>query len=654
MAQEKILVIDDSQQIRDVIAKVLTSEGYVFVGAADGRAGLELLGKEKPDLILTDMQMPRMSGLEILQLLSQYKVDIPVVMMTAHGSETIAIEAFRLGVKDYIPKPFEVDLVLRVIERALAETRLRREKETLTRNLAAANQAMERRMQEMAVLGRVGQAVSALLEPPVLMKRIVEAAVYVCGGTRGALLLAEDGQLRFSAAAGFSVKLEGTTAPLASTVAGVLKLSQPLMLHGAQIAQDPYGREAPTPAAFLAAPIITRGRAIGTLAVDRAQANRPFGDNDARLLAAIADYAAISLHNAHLFSEVKSAQDHLAAVVNSTADGIIVFDARANVVLANPAVREMLDTDIAPGRALLPSSTNNALLNLLGRARAQDKPAAQELAGARGRVLNTTISPAPGIGFVTILHDITQLKELERIRHETDQSELEHVRETYERYVPPAVAEQLLRVGPDALATPEVREVTALQASLRGFGRLFSQVEPETLLRDVLNRCFEAMSAVILEHGGTIDKFDGDGVLAIFGWPLNSADDAERSIACAAAMQNAFAQLSRDWEQEFGAPLSLAAGISHGMVISGSIGSPQHQDYTVVGDAVSIARQLSEHAHGGETLMSRSVLDRLTVAPEGVAFEEFPPVSLRGQEGEHEIVLVRPDLSAARTRALSS
>lgn len=103
MANEKILVNDDSQQIREQLTKqILPREGYVCIAASDGRAGLDLLSREKPDLVLTDMQMPRMSGLEVLQLLAHYKVDIPVVMMTAHGSETIAIEAFRLGVKDYL------------------------------------------------------------------------------------------------------------------------------------------------------------------------------------------------------------------------------------------------------------------------------------------------------------------------------------------------------------------------------------------------------------------------------------------------------------------------------------------------------------------------------------------------------------------------
>ncbi len=652
MAKEKILVIDDSLQIRDIIAKVLTSEGYVFVGAGDGRAGLEMLGKEKPDLILTDMQMPRMSGLEILQLLTQYKVDIPVVMMTAHGSETIAIEAFRLGVKDYIPKPFAVEDVLVVIEHALAETRLRREKESLTRTLAAANRAMERRVQELAVLGRIGQAVSALLDPPVLMKRIVEAAMYVCGGARSALLLTEDGALRFSAAAGFSAAVEGSSAPLTSIVAAVLNLNKPLMLAGAQIISEPYGRDASPPPAFLAAPIVAKGNAIGVLAVDRAQAGRPFGEDDARLLAAIADYAAISLQNARLFNAVKTAQDQLEAIIHSTADGIIVFDSRGDVALANRAAHEMLDTELAVGRPLLPSSASNALIQLLGRVRALNKPITQEMTGARGKVLNTTVSPAPDIGQVAILHDITQIKELERIRREAEERELEQVRTMYERYVPPTVAEQLLSAGPDALATPEVREVIAVQATIRGFDALFHQVAPDTLVRDVLNKHFETMGEIILRHGGTIDKFMGDSVLAIFGWPLAGADDAHNAIVCAIEMHNTFVKLSAEWERSLGVQAALAIGIGQGMVIAGSIGTPHHQDYTVVGDAVNVARQLSEHAHGGEVLMSRHVLDLLSVAPDKVIFDEFPPVQLRGSE-EHEIVLVRPDLSSQTSRLLA-
>ncbi len=651
MANEKILIIDDSAQIRDFLAKsVLPREGYVCVTASDGRAGLEMLGREKPDLILTDMQMPRMSGLELLQLLAQYKVDIPLVLMTAHGSEMIAIEAFRLGVKDYIVKPFTIDEVFKVIERALSETRLRREKEILTRNLAAANQQLERRVQEMAVLSRVGQAVSALLEPPVLMTRIVEAAVFITGAARGALLLPDEPSpaLVLSATRGFPEGTDGTVVPAQSLVASVLQTGTPLVLAGARIDSEPYGREAPTPQAFLALPIMTQHRAIGALAVDRPQANRPFNDNDARLLSALADYAAISLQNVRNFDEAKSAQRKLEAVIAHSADSVVVLDLNWDVLLANQAAQTLLASELRPHYPLPSSSTSSALTPLLTQAGARGRPMTQELAGPRGKVLNASVSPVPDLGFVVILHDITMLKELDRIRRERELSETEKLRQTFQRYVSPSVVDQLLSMGTSRLSFPEAREAIVMVCDLRGFTPLFAQLSPEVLVHSVLNRFFSQLSDIVLRHGGTIDKFMGDGMLAIFGWPLADPDDASHALSSAVEMQKAFAELRADWHASLNIQLGLSIGIGQGMVVAGSIGSPQHQDYTVIGDAVSIALALCEQAHAGEIRISRSIADKLREPLDGVRFDEFPPITVKGKSGEHEIVLVKVDSASLR------
>ncbi len=649
MAHEKILVIDDSQQIRDFLAnQVLPRAGYRCVSAADGRAGLEMLGKEKPDLVLTDMQMPRMSGLEILQLLAQYKVDIPVVMMTAQGSETIAVEAFHLGVKDYIVKPFTIDDVLRVIEHALSETRLRREKEVLARNLAAANQELQRRVQEVTVLARVGQAVSALLDQTVLMQRIVEAAVFIANANRGALLLSDDdGSLHLSASTGFPTSLDHSLAPPRSLIASVMETQKPIRLALPELTSEPYGRAAPPPQAFMATPIVAQRKSIGALAVDRTQGNRPFNASDARLLAALADYAAISLQNARLFEDAKSAQNKLQTVINNTADGVIVLNARGEVLLANPAAHNVLGSDVQLKKPLFPSSANNTLIQLLTRATAQNKTVSQEIIGTHGKVLNVNISPAPELGFVAILHDITMLKELERIRREREQAENERLRATFERYVPPSVVDQLMRMGGDALAHPEQLEVIALFADLRGFDALFAQLPSDVLINDVLNRFLSTMSEIVLQHGGTIDKFMGDGVLAIFGWPLANADDRERAIVSAVEMQGALFHLRNEWQEHFGASIALGIGIGEGTVIAGSIGSEQRQDYTVIGEAVTRALELNQHAHAGEILMSHSIAAHLRGSLDGVTFDDFPPVRIKGSSDEHEIVLVRSQVALA-------
>jgi len=139
MAHETILIVDDStEMVRFLKGYVLEPQGYQVVSAADGKSGLEMAVAQKPDLIILDMSMPRMTGMEMLTALRQTDCKAPVIFMTMHGSEGIAVEAFRLGVRDYLAKPFTIEEVQQTVDRALQETRLAREKEELTRNLITA------------------------------------------------------------------------------------------------------------------------------------------------------------------------------------------------------------------------------------------------------------------------------------------------------------------------------------------------------------------------------------------------------------------------------------------------------------------------------------------------------------------------------------
>jgi DNA-binding response OmpR family regulator len=139
MAGETILVVDDSREIRNLLDEgVLSPMGFAVHSAEDGLAGLELASRCRPDLILLDMNMPRMSGLEMLAALRDDHLAAPAILMTAYGSENVAIEAFRLGVRDYIIKPFTDEEILGAIDRALNESRLTRAHEELNRNLMTA------------------------------------------------------------------------------------------------------------------------------------------------------------------------------------------------------------------------------------------------------------------------------------------------------------------------------------------------------------------------------------------------------------------------------------------------------------------------------------------------------------------------------------
>jgi DNA-binding response OmpR family regulator len=144
MPHETILVVDDSaEMVRFLKEYVLVPQGYRVVHASNGASGLDAAVRHHPDLIMLDMSMPRMTGMEMLNALRQTDCLAPVIFMTMHGSESIAVEAFRLGVRDYLAKPFTVEQAQQAVERALAETRLAREKAELTHNLIAAETARQ-------------------------------------------------------------------------------------------------------------------------------------------------------------------------------------------------------------------------------------------------------------------------------------------------------------------------------------------------------------------------------------------------------------------------------------------------------------------------------------------------------------------------------
>ena len=144
MAGERVLVVEDSQVYRDlVVDHVLKPAGYEPLVARDGEAGLNTALQESPDLMIIDMQMPGLTGIQVLEALHEAGRDIPVILMTLHGSEDLVVRAFRMGVKDYVIKPFSVDEMLSAIDRALTEVRLRRERDTLTEEFMRTNQQQE-------------------------------------------------------------------------------------------------------------------------------------------------------------------------------------------------------------------------------------------------------------------------------------------------------------------------------------------------------------------------------------------------------------------------------------------------------------------------------------------------------------------------------
>ena len=178
-------------------------------------------------------------------------------------------------------------------------------------------------------------------------------------------------------------------------------------------------------------------------------------------------------------------------------------------------------------------------------------------------------------------------------------------RKALERFLSSAIVEKIL-ASPDQIHLGgENQEATILFADIRSFTRMAEKMEPQKVV-ELLNEYFTEMTDLIFENGGTLDKYLGDGIMALFGAPIARPDDALRSAKTAVEMQRAMVRLNEDWQARGQPAMQAGIGINTGAVTAGNIGSTKRMDYTVIGDAVNLASRLCAKAAGGQILVSES------------------------------------------------
>jgi signal transduction histidine kinase/DNA-binding response OmpR family regulator len=314
LAGEKILVVEDHKDSREFLTDyILKPNGYESITAHDGARGLRAAFDERPDLIIMDLRMPKMTGLEVLAALRQRAVNIPVILTTFHGSEETAVQAFRLGARDYVVKPYEPSEMLEAIDRSLTEVRLRAERDKLTEGLMEANKRLDQRIKELDVLSKVGKSVSALLDTEQLLLRIVDAGLQLTGAEEGSLLLIdkESGDLYMRAqrnvgerfARGFRVKVQ-------DTIAGqVVRTGQPYWSSVDDQRLKVKTNYLVMSLAYI--PLKIGAEVVGVLLIDNKLSNRAFTEDDIYLLSTLADYAAIAIEKAELYGQLKEFNEEL-------------------------------------------------------------------------------------------------------------------------------------------------------------------------------------------------------------------------------------------------------------------------------------------------------------------------------------------------------
>ncbi len=222
-------------------------------------------------------------------------------------------------------------------------------------------------------------------------------------------------------------------------------------------------------------------------------------------------------------------------------------------------------------------------------------------------------------GVASVAMENSQLSD--RIRHEA------LVLSNFQRYFSPDLAKQIADHGEEVKLGGTKREVVIMFTDIRGFTSMSEKMAPDDVAQ-LLREYFTEMVEIIFRNGGTLDKFIGDAIMALWGAPFNTPDDADKAMTAAIEMQRALTELNRHWEEGGKPPINIGIGINFGEVFAGNVGSEQRLEYTVLGDAVNTASRLCSKAAKGEIMISEPFYKRLRTAPKVEARE---PIPLKGK-----------------------
>ncbi len=422
MAQERILVIEDSSETQQLLAElVLEPNGYRSLVAMDGEEGLRLALQEHPILIILDLQLPGINGFEVLEELQKLSANIPVVFTSAHQSPELIVRAFRLGARDFVLKPFDPREMLEAIQRTLTAARSRKKQQQFTQQLQEDNQQFERQLQELKALYAIGRSVTSLLDLNRVLNRIVEAAIYVANAEEGMLMLLDDeGENLYLRAAknvdesdvrNLRVRVDD------STVKRAIQTNQPVLLTADHI-QIATGYMVK---ALLYVPLRVPERGvIGVLGVANREVEDSFFKQDIFLLSALADYAAVAIENAQLFSTAETERLKLETILREADEIIIVVDEENNILICNAAARVALNLagvspTLRPLEDILP---HPVLHEMLVYVQETGQAVSREMSLDDERIFNAQLKPIEGVGRVLVMQDITYLKKLDSIKSE--------------------------------------------------------------------------------------------------------------------------------------------------------------------------------------------------------------------------------------------
>lgn len=299
MPKEKILIVDDEPSILHLTMDVLTKEGYDVRGTNYSGEALEIIEKERFDLLLIDVVMPDINGLELLQRAREFDPNVTAVIMTGYSTVDITVESLKAGAQSFLAKPFTVQELRAATKSALEKSRLVKE---------------NTRLRVLMPLFEVSRALMSKVKLSELFNLIVQTTALETGADRVSLMLIEEAaqELTVKRAIGLSQQIVGIAKQkIEEGIAGwVAKTGKPLILNEeAKASHYLKGKMRQTGVvSALCVPLIVKGKIIGVLNAGKTIGEKPFARSDLELLSILAGQAATAIENARLFGSIKTQQ----------------------------------------------------------------------------------------------------------------------------------------------------------------------------------------------------------------------------------------------------------------------------------------------------------------------------------------------------------
>ena len=222
---------------------------------------------------------------------------------------------------------------------------------------------------------------------------------------------------------------------------------------------------------------------------------------------------------------------------------------------------------------------------------------------------------------------VENAKLVERMKRE------EIARVNFSRYLSPQVVEKIVHHDVEVNLGGDRKVVTVLFSDIRNFTAITEARPAEQLVR-ILNEYFTGMAMAIFENQGSLDKYIGDAIVAVFGSLIPLENPARNAVAAAVAMMKRLPELNRRWEARYGFYMNIGIGINTGEVFLGNIGSPERMEFTVIGDAVNVASRFSGLAKAGQILLTKETLAQIGTT---YRVREHPPAVVKGKAGKLEV-----------------